>query len=238
MCRMGATCTSLPGPTPSPCPDWLAPRSSLLEQAHPETSLERTATGVRDAKHARLRGSLDPAELQEPRRERHAEWSGEMVAPLAPVETRAAEEAPAATQRFDVDPQVAEHRVRILGKQEGPVFQRDCALSDQGLGDPHPKSPCPVVLMSTCNPDGTPNLAPLSAVWALGWTVVLGPTRQGQTLTNLQRTGECVLNLPSEDLRSSTISATISASAGSWGARSARRRLIRPAEPLARGPSV
>jgi len=38
-----------------------------------------------------------------------------------------------------------------------------------------------VVLVSTCNPDWTPNLAPLSAVWALGWTVVLGLPRQGQT---------------------------------------------------------
>jgi flavin reductase (DIM6/NTAB) family NADH-FMN oxidoreductase RutF len=58
----------------------------------------------------------------------------------------------------------------------------------------------PVVLASTCNPDGTPNLAPLSSAWALGWTVVLGLTRQGQTLANLERTGECVLNLPSDDL--------------------------------------
>jgi len=66
---------------------------------------------------------------------------------------RAAEEAPAATQRFDVDPQVAEHRVRILGKQEGPVFQRDCALGDQGLGDPYPKSPCQMVVAETRLPD-------------------------------------------------------------------------------------
>ena len=58
----------------------------------------------------------------------------------------------------------------------------------------------PVVLLSTSNPDGTPNLAPLSSPWALGWTVVLGLTRQGQTLANLERTGECVLNLPSEDV--------------------------------------
>jgi flavin reductase (DIM6/NTAB) family NADH-FMN oxidoreductase RutF len=58
----------------------------------------------------------------------------------------------------------------------------------------------PVVLASTCNLDGTPNLAPLSSAWALGWTVVLGLTRQGQTFANLERTGECGLNLPSDDL--------------------------------------
>jgi flavin reductase (DIM6/NTAB) family NADH-FMN oxidoreductase RutF len=58
----------------------------------------------------------------------------------------------------------------------------------------------PVVLLSTSNPDGTPNLAPLSSAWALSWTVVLGLTRQGQTFANLERTGECVLNLPSQDL--------------------------------------
>lgn len=54
----------------------------------------------------------------------------------------------------------------------------------------------PVVLVSTTNPDDTPNLAPLSSIWALGWTVVLGLGVAGQTLANLERTGECVLNFP------------------------------------------
>jgi flavin reductase (DIM6/NTAB) family NADH-FMN oxidoreductase RutF len=58
----------------------------------------------------------------------------------------------------------------------------------------------PVVLASPCNPDLTTNLAPLSSIWALGWTAVLGLTRTGQTLANIERTGECVLNLPSDDL--------------------------------------
>jgi len=39
----------------------------------------------------------------------------------------------------------------------------------------------PVVLASTCNPDGSPNLAPLSSAWALGWTVVLSLTRRSPT---------------------------------------------------------
>lgn len=54
----------------------------------------------------------------------------------------------------------------------------------------------PVVLVSTVNPDGTPNLAPMSSFWALGWTAMLGLGGQGQTCANLERTGECVLNLP------------------------------------------
>jgi flavin reductase (DIM6/NTAB) family NADH-FMN oxidoreductase RutF len=58
----------------------------------------------------------------------------------------------------------------------------------------------PVVLLTTLNPDGTANLAPMSSAWALGYTVVLGLGRSGQTLANLARTGECVINLPSAEL--------------------------------------
>jgi len=58
----------------------------------------------------------------------------------------------------------------------------------------------PVVLISTLNPDATPNLAPMSSAWALGWTVMLGLGKSGQTLANLERTRECVLNLPSDEL--------------------------------------
>lgn len=58
----------------------------------------------------------------------------------------------------------------------------------------------PVVLISTANPDGTPNLAPMSSAWALGWTIMLGLGKAGQTFTNLNRTGECVINLPTEEL--------------------------------------
>jgi flavin reductase (DIM6/NTAB) family NADH-FMN oxidoreductase RutF len=58
----------------------------------------------------------------------------------------------------------------------------------------------PVVLVSTMNENGTPNLAPMSSAWALGWTMVLGLGRSGQTLANLERSGECVLNFPSDSL--------------------------------------
>jgi flavin reductase (DIM6/NTAB) family NADH-FMN oxidoreductase RutF len=56
-----------------------------------------------------------------------------------------------------------------------------------------------VVLVSTVNPDGTPNLAPISSLWFLGWSAVLGFDASSQTPRNLQQTGECVLNLPSVD---------------------------------------
>ncbi len=58
----------------------------------------------------------------------------------------------------------------------------------------------PVALISTLNPDGSPNLAPMSSAWWLGWTCMLGLGQMGQTSDNLIRTGECVINLPSEDL--------------------------------------
>jgi flavin reductase (DIM6/NTAB) family NADH-FMN oxidoreductase RutF len=58
----------------------------------------------------------------------------------------------------------------------------------------------PVALLSTSNLDGSANLAPMSSFWILGWSMVLGLGRSGQTSANLARTGECVINLPGPDL--------------------------------------
>jgi flavin reductase (DIM6/NTAB) family NADH-FMN oxidoreductase RutF len=56
----------------------------------------------------------------------------------------------------------------------------------------------PVALISTLNEDGTPNLAPMSSAWWLGWSCMLGLGSMGKTSDNLIRTRECVINLPSE----------------------------------------
>ena len=56
----------------------------------------------------------------------------------------------------------------------------------------------PVALITTLNQDGTPNLAPMSSAWWLGWSCMLGLGKMGQTSDNLIRTRECVINLPSE----------------------------------------
>ncbi len=58
----------------------------------------------------------------------------------------------------------------------------------------------PVVLISTTNENGSANLAPISSAWALGWHLALGLGRAGKSVENLERAGECVLNLPSSDL--------------------------------------
>ena len=58
----------------------------------------------------------------------------------------------------------------------------------------------PVVLIGTLNEDGSPNLAPMSSAWWLGRRCVLGLGARSKTPQNLIRTGECVLNLPSENL--------------------------------------
>lgn len=55
----------------------------------------------------------------------------------------------------------------------------------------------PVVLISTRNEDGTPNLAPFSSAFWLGWRCMLGVAASGMTCRNLLRTRECVINLPS-----------------------------------------
>lgn len=57
----------------------------------------------------------------------------------------------------------------------------------------------PVALISTLNEDGTPNLAPMSSAWWLGWSCMLGLGTMGQTSENLIRTRECVINLPSDE---------------------------------------
>ncbi|MFJ4526664.1 flavin reductase family protein [Streptomyces sp. NPDC088810] len=54
----------------------------------------------------------------------------------------------------------------------------------------------PVALLTTENPDGTANLAPISSAWALGQVVVLGLGRHGQTGANLAARPELVVNLP------------------------------------------
>jgi flavin reductase (DIM6/NTAB) family NADH-FMN oxidoreductase RutF len=58
----------------------------------------------------------------------------------------------------------------------------------------------PVVLVSTLNEDGTPNLAPMSSAWWLTWRCMLGFGSHSKTPQNMLRTGECVLNLPSADM--------------------------------------
>jgi flavin reductase (DIM6/NTAB) family NADH-FMN oxidoreductase RutF len=58
----------------------------------------------------------------------------------------------------------------------------------------------PVVLAGTTNEDGSSNLAPISCVWWLGWSCVLGLDVSSKTTRNLDRAREGVLNLPSAHL--------------------------------------
>ena len=57
----------------------------------------------------------------------------------------------------------------------------------------------PVALISTLNEDGSPNIAPMSSAWWLGWSCMLGLGSMGKTSDNLIRTRECVINLPSQE---------------------------------------
>jgi flavin reductase (DIM6/NTAB) family NADH-FMN oxidoreductase RutF len=58
----------------------------------------------------------------------------------------------------------------------------------------------PVVLITTRNEDGTPNIAPMSSAWWLDGNAMLGLGNSSQTSANIAREGECVLNLPSSDM--------------------------------------
>jgi flavin reductase (DIM6/NTAB) family NADH-FMN oxidoreductase RutF len=53
----------------------------------------------------------------------------------------------------------------------------------------------PVVLISSVNPDGSTNLAPMSSAWWLGNTAMLGMSVNSQTVRNLSERPDLVLNL-------------------------------------------
>ncbi|HEY8384387.1 MAG TPA: flavin reductase family protein [Microvirga sp.] len=53
----------------------------------------------------------------------------------------------------------------------------------------------PVALVTTLNPDGTPNISPMSSAWALGDRIVLGLSSHGQGAENAVRHGSCVVNI-------------------------------------------
>ncbi|MHB1596269.1 MAG: flavin reductase family protein [Streptosporangiaceae bacterium] len=57
----------------------------------------------------------------------------------------------------------------------------------------------PIALITTMSPDGTCNIGPMSSAWTLGRTVILGWEATSQTLANLEREGECVINYPHAD---------------------------------------
>src|SRR5262252_4422371 len=58
----------------------------------------------------------------------------------------------------------------------------------------------PVALITSVNEDGSPNLAPVSSFWALGWTITLGLLSDTKTLENLRTRPDCVVNLPSPEV--------------------------------------
>ena len=53
----------------------------------------------------------------------------------------------------------------------------------------------PVVVLSSANPDGTTNLAPISSAWWLGRSAMLGMSVHSQTVRNLLERPRVVLNL-------------------------------------------
>jgi hypothetical protein len=58
----------------------------------------------------------------------------------------------------------------------------------------------PVVLITTTNPDLTSNIAHMSSAFWVGHRCILGLGTCSQTTQNLLRTGECVLNLASDNM--------------------------------------
>jgi flavin reductase (DIM6/NTAB) family NADH-FMN oxidoreductase RutF len=55
----------------------------------------------------------------------------------------------------------------------------------------------PVVLVGSCNEDGSYNIAPISSVFWLGWRCIIGISALSKTTENIIRNETCTLNLPS-----------------------------------------
>jgi flavin reductase (DIM6/NTAB) family NADH-FMN oxidoreductase RutF len=55
----------------------------------------------------------------------------------------------------------------------------------------------PVVLISSCNDDGSFNIAPISSIFWLGWRCIIGISAFSKTTENIKRDRVCVFNLPS-----------------------------------------
>jgi flavin reductase (DIM6/NTAB) family NADH-FMN oxidoreductase RutF len=58
----------------------------------------------------------------------------------------------------------------------------------------------PVALITTIDQSGNANIGPMSSVWALGWTMVLGLEASSKTYHNLVLQKECVVNFPDSTL--------------------------------------
>ncbi|WP_026678945.1 flavin reductase family protein [Fictibacillus gelatini] len=58
----------------------------------------------------------------------------------------------------------------------------------------------PVILLNTLNEEGTVNISPISSSWALGDCIVLGVGLGGKAIENMERLGECVINVPGPSL--------------------------------------
>lgn len=58
----------------------------------------------------------------------------------------------------------------------------------------------PVALITTLDENGNANIGPMSSVWALGWTLMLGLEMGSKTYQNLVKQRECVINFPPASL--------------------------------------
>lgn len=90
---------------------------------------------------------------------------------------------------------------RVKGKDSKPTSQRSTMDNIQVISPAIFYWGTPVVLISTENVNGTFNIAPMSSAWWLGNRCLLGLAASSQTTENLRRTKQCVLNLPSDEMK-------------------------------------
>ena len=120
--------------------------------------VQRAAVGLldlgpadgRDGERAAVALARDPAQIEEPVRDRGADRACEMRAPLAPVDAGTAERAPAAARGGQVDSQFVEEHLARLGDDAAIVAELDVAMLLQRVGERDAKLASDVVVAHAC----------------------------------------------------------------------------------------
>src|ERR1051326_5174249 len=89
----------------------------------------------RDPQRTRIAFARKPTQLETVPAHRRADEAGDMIAPLAPVEARAAEDAPTAGLCRQVDAEIGEERPPGAGHFAAVLIEDDAPLGDEGVGD-------------------------------------------------------------------------------------------------------
>ena len=116
--------------------------------------LYKTASpGIGNGDGPILCATLDPAQFEAPRGQRCAKRSGQMGAPFAPVEARAAEDSTAPLRSRKINPEVIEKPRSAAGYLAALIAHYDMPTRHESIGQPDPEPSSKVVVARTRRPE-------------------------------------------------------------------------------------